>query len=109
MLHHQILFSLAIAEAILMQTSAEQVPSLYRVGPRYFKLVTSSNFLPCMLISALMLFVLLVMILLFSVLTSIPYTVGLSTSLYVLALLLSPLFICCLHLLPGFSARFSVI
>ena len=60
-----------------MQTSAEQVPSLYRVGPRYFKLVTSSNFWPFMPISALMLFVLLVMILLFSVLTSIPYAVSL--------------------------------
>ena len=43
-LHHQILFRLAIAEAILMSTSAEQVPSLHRVAPRYLKLVTSSNF-----------------------------------------------------------------
>ena len=70
-LHRQILFSLAIAaiaEAILRQTSAEQVPSLHRVAPRYLKLVTSSNFWPIMLISALILF----MILLFSVLTSIP-------------------------------------
>ena len=43
-LHRQILFSLAtaaIAEAILMRTSAEQVPSLHRVAPRYLKLVTS--------------------------------------------------------------------
>ena len=63
--HPHILFSLAIAEAILMQISAEQVPSLHRVAPRYLKLVTSNNFWPCMLISALMLFVLLVMILLF--------------------------------------------
>ena len=82
-LHCQILFHLAIAEAILMQTSAEQVPSLHRVAPRYLKLVTSSNFIPFMLISALMLFVLLVLILLFSVLTSIPYAVALSTSLLV--------------------------
>ena len=39
-LHRQILFSLAIAaiaEAILMRTSAEQVPSLHRVAPRYLK------------------------------------------------------------------------
>ena len=38
-LRHQILFSLAIsaiAEAVLMQTSAEQVPSLHRVAPRYW-------------------------------------------------------------------------
>ena len=63
MLHHHVgLFSLAIAavtEAILMQSSAEQVPSLHRVDPRYLKLVTSSNFWALMLISALMLFVLL--------------------------------------------------
>ena len=65
-----------------MQTSAEQVPSLYRVGPRYFKLVTSSNFWPFMPISALMLFVLLVMILLFSVLTSIPYAVSLPIAIF---------------------------
>ena len=64
--HRQILFSLAIAaiaEAILMRTSAEQAPSLHSVTSRYLKLVTSSNFWPFMLISALMLFVLLVMIL----------------------------------------------
>ena len=60
-LHRQILFSLAtadIAQAILMWTSAEHVPSLHRVGLRYLKLVTSSNFWPFMLISALKLFVL---------------------------------------------------
>ena len=71
----------AIAEAILMRTSTEQVSSLHRVSPRYLKLVTSSNLLPVPLIFALMLFVLLVAILLFSVLTSIPYAVDLSTSL----------------------------
>ena len=68
MLHCQILFSLAtaaIAEAILMQTSAEQVPSLHRVAPRYLKLVTSCSFWPFMLISALMLCMLLGMISLF--------------------------------------------
>ena len=70
---HQSLFHLAIAadaEAILVWISVEQVPSLHRIVPRYFKQVTSSNF---MLISALMLFKLLVIILLFSVLPSIPY------------------------------------
>ena len=44
-LHHQILFSLvtaATAEAILMQTSTEQVPSLHRAAPRRLKLATSS-------------------------------------------------------------------
>ena len=67
-LHRQILFSLAIAviaETIRIGTSAEQVPSLHRVAPRYLKLVTFSNFWPFKLISALMLLVLLVMILLF--------------------------------------------
>ena len=39
-----------------------------------------------MLISALMLFVLLVMIVLFSVLTSFPYAIALSTSLLVMVL-----------------------
>ena len=82
-LHCQILFHLANAEAILMQTSAEQVPSLHRVAPRYLKLVTSSNFIPFVLISALMLVMLLVLILLFSVLTFIPYAVALFTSLLV--------------------------
>ena len=64
-MHPQILFNqamAAIAEATLMRTSAEQVPSLNRVAARYLKLVTSFNFWPFMLISALMLFVLLVMI-----------------------------------------------
>ena len=82
----QILFSLAIAaiaEAILMRTSAEQVPSLHRIAPRYLKLVTSSNFWSFMVTSALKLFVLVVMVLLFSVLTSIPYAIVLSTSLLV--------------------------
>ena len=73
-LHCQILFSLAIAaiaEAILMRTSTEQVPSLHRVAPRYLKLVTFSNFWPFMLISTLIFFNPLVMVLLLSVLTSI--------------------------------------
>ena len=60
---------LAVIVAILMQTSAEQVPSLHGVAPRYVKLVISTNFWPFMIISALMLFVLLVMILLFPVLS----------------------------------------
>ena len=80
-LHCQILFSLAIAEAILMWISAEQGPCLHKVAPRYLKLVTSSNFWLFMLIPAPMLFMLLVMILLFSVLTSTPYAIVLSTSL----------------------------
>ena len=64
-LHCHTLFSLAIAaiaEAILMRISVELVSSLHRVAPRYLKLVTSSYFRPFMLISALMLFVLLVVI-----------------------------------------------
>ena len=48
-----------------MRISAEQVPFLHRVAPRSLKLLTSSNFRPFMLISALTLFVLLVMSLLF--------------------------------------------
>ena len=65
-----------------MRLSAEQMPSLHSVAPRCVKLVATSNFWPFMLIPALMLFVLLVMILLFSVLTSITYyVVALSTSL----------------------------
>ena len=79
-LHHHILLNgaiSAIAEAILMRTSAEQVLTFHRVAPIYLKLVTSSNLWPLMLTFALMLFVLLVMILLFSVLTSIPYAVAL--------------------------------
>ena len=46
-LHLQILFSLAIAaiaEAILMRTSAEQMLSLRRIAPSYLKQVTSSKF-----------------------------------------------------------------
>ena len=85
-LHHRILYSLAIAavaEAILTRTAAEQVPSVHRVAPRYLKPVASSNFWQFMRTSSLMLFVLLVVILLFSVLTSIPYAVALPTSLLV--------------------------
>ena len=81
-LHRQVLFSpviAAIARAILC-SSAERVPSLHRVAPSYLKLIT---FWPFMLVSALMLFVLLVMILLFSLLTSIPSAFVLSTSLLV--------------------------
>ena len=61
----------AIAGAILMRISAKQVPSLHRVAPKCRKLVTSPNYWPFMLISALVSVVLLVMTLLFSVLTSI--------------------------------------
>ena len=51
------------------------------VAPRYFKLVTSCTFWPFMLISALVLFVLLVTILLFAVMTLIPYALALSVSM----------------------------
>ena len=86
MLLCQILLDLtiaAISEAILMRISVERVPSLHKVAPRYLKLFTSSNFQPFMLISALVLFVLLVKFLLSSVLTSIPYANAQSTSLSV--------------------------
>ena len=43
-LHHQILFSLAIAEAILMRISAERLPALQRVAHRCLNLVTPSSF-----------------------------------------------------------------
>ena len=58
-----------------MHISTEQLSSLHRAAPKYLKLVTSSNFWSFMLMSALMLFVLLVMLSLYSVLTSIPCTV----------------------------------
>ena len=61
-----------------MWISAEQMPSLHRVAPRYLKLVISSNFQLFTQISALIVFVLLVMILLFSELTSIPCAIALS-------------------------------
>ena len=67
----------AITETILMQISAEQVPSLHRVAPRYMKVVSFSDFWLFMVISALILFVLLVMNLLSFVLSSIPYAVAL--------------------------------
>ena len=79
----QILFNLPIADiakAILMLISAEQVPFLHKVAPMYLKLVSFSNFWPFMLISALMSFVLLVMILLCSALTFVPYALALFTS-----------------------------
>ena len=85
-LHCQILFNLATAtnaETILIQISAEQVSSLHRVAPKYFKFVTSSKLWPLILISALMLFVLLIMILLLSVLTSLRDALALSMSMLV--------------------------
>ena len=42
-LHCQTLFSLTIVEAILMWTSAEQVPSLHRVAPRYIKNILKNH------------------------------------------------------------------
>ena len=85
-LHRQIRLSLAIAdiaEATPMWSSHEQVPSLHRVAPRHLKLVTSSNFWPFVLISALMLFVPLLMFLVFSVPISIAYVIAVSSSLLV--------------------------
>ena len=84
--YRQIQFSRAIAattEAILMRTSAEQVPSLHRIAPRYSKLVTFSNVGPFLLIPALKLFVLFVTILLLFALTSSPYAGTPATSLLV--------------------------
>ena len=76
-LFRQIPFYLPIA----VIAEAIRVPSLHGDAHRYFKLVTFSNFWLFMQIYVLMLFVLLVMILLFSVPTSAPYAVALSTSL----------------------------
>ena len=81
LLRRQILFSLVIAKATLMRSSAEQVPSLHRIAPRQLKLVTFSNYWPFILTSARMLLVPLVMILLIFVLSSISNAVALSTSL----------------------------
>ena len=83
--HRQILFSLtiaAIAEAIVVRTSAEQVPSLHRVAPRYWELVTSS----CLAVHANICTDVVRAVgqkLLFSVLISITCAVALSTSLVV--------------------------
>ena len=74
-LPHQTLFNLAItamAEATMMWIFAEQVPSLARVALRYLKLVFSCNFWAFMLTTTVMLFVLLIMVLFFCVLTFVP-------------------------------------
>ena len=79
----QMLFNLviaAIAEAILMQISSAIIS---QGCSRYLKVVTSFNFRQVMLISALTLFVLLVMILLFYAQASVLYAIALSTSLLV--------------------------
>ena len=55
---HQILFNLAIAEAMLMLISAGHVPFLHRIAPTHLKLVIFSNFWLFVLISALILFTL---------------------------------------------------
>ena len=54
---------------------------MHRVANRSWKPNNSSNFLPFTLISALILFVLFVVILLFSVLTSAPYALALFINL----------------------------
>ena len=68
-----------------MRVTAEQVPSLHRVAPTYLKLVAFSYFwsFTLILVHALRLFVVLVVILLLSVLTSILYVFVLSASLLV--------------------------
>ena len=58
-----------------MRASAEQMPFLHGIAPRYLKLVTSSNFWGFVLISALMLCALLVVVLLNSLLTCMPCSV----------------------------------
>lgn len=66
-----ILFILDIAfdaVAILMQTSAVQLPCLERVIPKYLKLLTSSSCTACMWISALLLPLVLTVTLFLSVL-----------------------------------------
>ena len=71
----QSLITLAIAVidgAILLWISAEQVKSLHMIAPWYLRVVIASNFRPFMLISVPMSLVLLVMIVLFSVPSSIP-------------------------------------
>ena len=71
----------AITDAIQTRISAAQMSSLHRVAPMYLKLVTASNFRPYMLAYALMSFVLLVITLLFSLLTSIPCALALPKNL----------------------------
>ena len=74
---HHILFNAAtaaIAEAIRMWISAEQVQALHRVAPRYLELITSSNLWPFMLISnTLMSFIPWVVTFLYSVLFPQPF------------------------------------
>ena len=65
---------------MLMQTSAEQVPSLHRVAPRYLKLVTSYIFFLAVHANICTDVVHAIGLALF-VLTSISYAVALSTSL----------------------------
>ena len=68
---YQILINLAIAETIL-QPIAEQVPFLHRIAPGYLRLITACSIWPFMPVSALTSLVLLIMIVLFSVPSSIP-------------------------------------
>ena len=85
-LPRHILFNLAtavIVEAILIRISVKRVPFLDRVHLDHFKVITSSNSYPFMVISKLMSFVPLVMILLFSVLNSTVCTLAPPTNLLV--------------------------
>ncbi|KAH3696980.1 hypothetical protein DPMN_084464 [Dreissena polymorpha] len=63
----------AVVIAILTRTSAVQVPSLERVAPKYFKLITSSSFSSFVVMSELVFFMLVIMIFDCSVLTFIPF------------------------------------
>ena len=73
----------AIVEAILIRISVKRVPFLDRGNPEFYKVITSSNFYPFMVISTLMSIVTLVMILLFSVLNSTVCTLAPPTNLLV--------------------------
>ena len=78
----QIMFKSGHCWGNVMWIFAEKVPPLHRVAPRNLEPVTSYNWWPFLVISALMLFLVLI-ILLVSVLTSIPYALALSTDLLV--------------------------
>ena len=67
------LYYLNLLAKLMVLLSAEQMPSLHsQLAPRYLKLNTSSDFWPFELISAVILFMLLVMSLLLYVPSFIP-------------------------------------
>ena len=73
----------AVAAAICIWISVLQVPSFVRVAPKYLKLDTSSSFMPSIMMLTLALFVLFTITSDFAVLISIPYALGVATSLLV--------------------------